>query len=106
MTWTNKCSKRLSRWRDQILFESDPLISSEHRVPDANDTVAVAHWRGDMAYFISTRFPLSHRAVAVFADEEAAVFGDGGSDRTTPDFAFGRDEAGHEVLIFAARFAS
>ena len=30
-------------------------------------------------------------AVAVFADEEAAVFGYGDSDRATPDFAFGRD---------------
>ena len=44
-------------------------------------------------------------AVAVFADEEAAVLGDGDPDRATPDFALGRDEAGHEVFVFAARFA-
>ena len=62
MTWTNKCSERLSGRRDQILLERDPLISREHRVPDTNDTVAVANWRGDMAYFLSTRFPLSHRS--------------------------------------------
>jgi hypothetical protein len=43
--------------------------------------------------------------VTVFADKQTAVFGDGNSDRATPDFAVGRDEAGHEVLIFAARFA-
>ena len=43
--------------------------------------------------------------VAVFADKQAAVFRDGDSDRATPDFAIGRDEAGHEVFIFAARFA-
>ena len=43
--------------------------------------------------------------VAVFADKQAAVFRDGDSDRATPDFAFGRDEAGHEVFVFAARFA-
>jgi hypothetical protein len=44
-------------------------------------------------------------AIAVFADKQAAIFRDGDSDRATPDFAFGRDEAGHEVFIFAARFA-
>src|SRR5262249_19672222 len=44
--------------------------------------------------------------VAVFADKQAAVFRDGDSDRTTPDFAVGRDEAGHEIFIFAARFAT
>src|SRR5437899_2645052 len=65
MTWTNKCSKRLSRWRDQILFESDPLISREHRVADANDTVAIAHWRRHMTYFIPSRFPLSRRSAEV-----------------------------------------
>ena len=29
--------------------------------------------------------------VTVFADKQAAVFGDGDSDRATPDFALGRD---------------
>ena len=43
--------------------------------------------------------------VAVFADEQGAVFRDGDSNGTPPDFAVGRDEAGHEVFIFAARFA-
>ena len=43
--------------------------------------------------------------VAVFANKQAAIFRDGDSDRATPDFAVGRDEAGHEVFIFAARFA-
>jgi hypothetical protein len=43
--------------------------------------------------------------VAVFADKQTTVFRDGDSDRATPDFAIGRDEAGHEVLVFAARFA-
>ena len=36
--------------------------------------------------------PVAHApdgAVTVFADEEAAVFGDGDSHRTTPDFAVG-----------------
>ena len=44
-------------------------------------------------------------AVAVFADEESAVFGHGDSDRATPDFALGRDETGHEIFVLAARFA-
>src|SRR6478672_4380101 len=43
--------------------------------------------------------------VAVFTDKQAAIFRDGDSDRATPDFALGRDEAGHEIFIFAARFA-
>src|SRR4029453_15664706 len=43
--------------------------------------------------------------VSVFADKQAAVLRDGYSDRATPDFAVGRDEAGHEVFVFAARFA-
>src|SRR6478672_1222277 len=43
--------------------------------------------------------------VAVFANKQAAIFRDGDSDRATPDFAVGRDEACHEIFIFAARFA-
>ena len=43
--------------------------------------------------------------VTVFAEKQTAVFRDGNSDRATPDFAVGRDEACHEVFIFAARFA-
>jgi hypothetical protein len=42
--------------------------------------------------------------VTVFAEEQTAVFGDANSDRATPDFAIGRDEAGHEVFVFAARY--
>jgi hypothetical protein len=44
-------------------------------------------------------------AVAVFADEKAAVFGDGDSDGPTSDFAIGRDKAGHEIFVLAAWFA-
>src|SRR5207245_871249 len=44
------------------------------------------------------------RAVAVFADQQAAVFGDSDSDRATPDFAVGHDETRHEIFIFAERF--
>ena len=44
--------------------------------------------------------------VAVFANKQAAVFCDGDSDRATPDLALGRNEACHEVFVFAARFAS
>jgi len=40
--------------------------------------------------------------VAVFADKQAAIFRDRDSDRATPDFAVGRDEASHEVFLFAA----
>src|SRR5215472_9671359 len=43
--------------------------------------------------------------VAVFTNKQAAVFGDGDSDRATPNLAVGRDEAGHEIFIFAAGFA-
>jgi hypothetical protein len=43
--------------------------------------------------------------VAVFANKQAAVFCDSDSNRATPDFAIGRDEAGDKVFIFAARFA-
>jgi hypothetical protein len=43
--------------------------------------------------------------VAVFADQQAAVFGDGDSDRATPDFAVGRNEASHEVFVFTLRVA-
>ena len=43
--------------------------------------------------------------VAVLADKQAAIFRDGDSDRATPDFAVGRNEACHEVFVFAARFA-
>jgi hypothetical protein len=41
--------------------------------------------------------------VTVFANKEAAVFGNGDSDRATPDFALGRNEPCHEIFIFAAR---
>src|SRR5215471_17236629 len=44
--------------------------------------------------------------VAVFTNKQATVFRDGHSDRATPNFAVGRDKAGHEVFIFAARFAA
>src|SRR5437870_12873901 len=44
-------------------------------------------------------------SVAVFADKKTAVFGDGDSDGATPDFAVGRDETGHEIFVFAARFS-
>ena len=43
--------------------------------------------------------------VAVFAEKQTAVFRDSNPHRATPDFAVWRDEAGHEVLIFTARFA-
>jgi hypothetical protein len=43
--------------------------------------------------------------VAVFADKQATVLGDRDSDGATPDFAFRRNKTGHEILIFAARFA-
>ena len=43
--------------------------------------------------------------VTVFADQDAAVFRNGDSDWATPDLAVGRDKAGYEVFIFAARFA-
>src|SRR6266487_2245035 len=44
-------------------------------------------------------------AVSVFADEKAAVLGDGDSHRATPHLAFGCNEAGHEIFVFTARFA-
>ena len=44
-------------------------------------------------------------AVAVFADEKTPVFGHCDPDRATPNFVLRRDEAGHEVFVFAARFA-
>src|SRR5438067_13381656 len=43
-------------------------------------------------------------AVAVFADEQAAIFRDRDSDRATTDFDVRRDEDGHEIFIFATRF--
>ncbi len=43
--------------------------------------------------------------VTVLADKQAAIFRDRDSHRAPPDFAIGRDETGHEVFIFAARFA-
>jgi hypothetical protein len=43
--------------------------------------------------------------VAIFTDKQAAVRRDGNSDRATPNFAFGSDEASHEILIFATRVA-
>ena len=68
--------------------------------------------------FDSFAFPLAHpgellpaiahspdRAVPVFADEKAAVFGDSNSYRATPDFAVRCDETGHEIVVFSARFA-
>ena len=42
---------------------------------------------------------------AIFADKQTAVFRNGNSDRATPDFAFGSDEASYEILIFATRVA-
>src|SRR5262249_29111805 len=44
-------------------------------------------------------------AVAVFADEEAAVFRDRDADGATPDFAVGRNEASHKILVLAVRFS-
>ena len=44
-------------------------------------------------------------AVAVFADEQTTVFGDGDSDRATPDFAVRCDKTGYEIFVFAVRFA-
>src|SRR5215470_14045773 len=43
--------------------------------------------------------------VAVFTNQQATIFRDGDSDRATPDFAVGRNEAGHEIFILAGRFA-
>ena len=39
-------------------------------------------------------------AVAVFAEKEAAVFGNGDSDRATLHFPVGRDEPSHKILVF------
>ena len=52
----------------------------------------------------TTSFNVAHAPeglVAVFADKQAAVFGDGDSDRAAPDFAFGRDEAGQAAKFRA-----
>jgi hypothetical protein len=43
--------------------------------------------------------------VAVFADEEAAIFGDCDSNGATPNLAVGCDETGYEIFVLAARFA-
>ena len=62
----------------------------------------------DNAFHLDASSPVAHAPdglIAVFADKQAAIFRDGDSDRATPDFAIGRDEAGHEVFVFAARFA-
>ena len=86
----------LGRANERRAEDCAPYLAPRARVPlDVTATMAVSP-------------AVAHApdgAVAVFADEEAAVFGDGDSDRATPDFAFGRDEAGHEVYVFAARFA-
>src|SRR5207302_2523241 len=44
------------------------------------------------------------RAIAIFAEEQCAVFGDSDSDRSTPHLTFWRDETGHEVFVLAACF--
>lgn len=48
---------------------------------------------------------LEGSTLAVLTDEETAIFGNGDANRAAPDFAVGRDEAGHEILIFAERFS-
>jgi hypothetical protein len=48
---------------------------------------------------------LEGSTLAVLTDEETAIFGNGDANRAAPDFAFGRDETGHEIFVFAARFA-
>jgi hypothetical protein len=47
---------------------------------------------GTMAVLLLAHAP--DGLVVVFANQQAAVFGDGDSDRATRDFAAGRDEAG------------
>src|SRR5438445_8056361 len=46
------------------------------------------------------------RAVAVFADEERAVLGDGDADRAGPDGSIVDHEAGQKILVFAGRLAT
>jgi hypothetical protein len=74
-----------------VLCAAIRLKDGAHRVTRPNRSPAVANAPDCL--------------IAVFADKQATVFRDGDPDGATPDFAIGHDEAGHEVFIFAARFA-
>src|SRR5467141_2003238 len=61
-----------------------------------------------MRFFSLSLLGVTHspdRAVSVFAEQEAAVFGDGDSDRAAPNVSVGRDKTSHKIFILAARFA-
>jgi len=45
------------------------------------------------------------RAVAIFAEKQAAVFGDRDSDRASPDITIGLDKSGDEIFVLTDRFA-
>ena len=86
----------LGRANERRAEDCAPYLAPRARVPlDVTATMAVSP-------------AVAHApdgAVAVFADEEAAVFGDGDSNRATPHLAFGRHETRHKIFIFAERFA-
>ncbi len=44
-------------------------------------------------------------AIAIFAEKQAAIFGDRDSDRASPDITIGRDKSGDEIFVLTDRFA-
>src|SRR6266550_3848414 len=61
-----------------------------------------------MRFFSLSLLGITHspdRAVSVFAEQEATVFGDGDSDGAAPNVSVGRDKTRHKIFILAARFA-
>ena len=62
MAGANERSQHLALRRDKGLLEHDALVAREHRFADADQAVAIAHWRRNMRHLEAARLALSHRA--------------------------------------------
>jgi len=57
----NKRSQHLTLWRDKALLKHGALVAREHRFADAEQAVAIAHWRWNMRLLEVPRLSLPHR---------------------------------------------
>src|SRR5881409_3652954 len=60
MAWTDKCRKGLTLGRDQILFESNSLVTLQDRIAAADQPIPVADRSGNMCEFVPPGLALTN----------------------------------------------
>ncbi len=62
MTRADKSRHGLPLWLDEVLLESDALVAAEHRVPQADEAVAIPNGGRDVGNLVAPRLALPRRA--------------------------------------------